>query len=379
MIFTIEGEAFQAALKQVGTVVPAKSPIPLMSSVKIVTRDGCIVLTATDMDRAIEVECAAEVEVDGDGCIAFSTLAQFVGAARKKSVRLSAEGGTAKLSAGRSRISLHVLDTADFPSIEVEEMSLATIAAADLSRVLRFGLAAASTKEVQWHLCGVRVAEHDGNTHIVGTDGGSMHMVEMVGRPDIGTGTVPTAAVDAILKLCPKDGPVMFGVQPNGWRFESEGVRIWGRCIDGAFVDYMRMIGNMGETSAIAEADAMDLRDALTVAAIGAETDGNKSRDIAVLAKPGGALVLRGRAGANGVVHAGRAEIEGAGLAEFSAGYSGKMLERGFDGIPDGQASLVVNGQGILQVAPTQEDATIRMRVIVSAMRFTQQELADVA
>ena len=253
MKVTIERNALLRSLGHVQSVVERRNTIPILSNVMLAAEGGHLALTATDLDVAIVEQVAATVTGGGATTVPAHTLFDIV---RKlpdgADVDMTLEDGERLIvTSGRSRFSLAVLDTEDFPKMsEAELPHRFQLAADDLKRLIDKARFAISTEETRYYLNGIylHVAEDEDGSHLraVATDGHRLAQVEQpvpegaIGMPGV---ILPRKTVGEIRKLVDEyDGAVDLGLSDTKIRFSFNDTVVTSKLIDGTFPDYSRVI-----------------------------------------------------------------------------------------------------------------------------------------
>lgn len=385
MIFTVESKAFTDAMSIAGRVIPAKSAWPIMLNLKIVTNDDRVTLIGSDTDTTFEADVGANVETEGVALVPYAPLAAFIKAAKSTTVRFELDDDKVKVIAGRSRISLAAGDVDVYPNQRPAEGDTATLDAPAFCKALRFALAAADDDDTRHHIAGPNLATVDGSLVIWGTDGKSAHRATIADVPDIGGGaTLPVAAAQVILSAAEKHETVKLMVSERGWHLTTADVRVWGKVIDAAFPDMARVVGQFSGWRDVIHAHRDDIATAISVATCGTEADSAKSRNLVLRTGDGEPVVIRGQKTIGGVIHAGRAEMDVTGKADFAASVSAKYFSGAITGM--GANDIIIEGctddgspyAKAVRAKPAQSDATIDMMALVMALRVSEGELADV-
>ena len=112
------------ALSQVSKIVSKGSHNPILTHVLLELDDGFIEFTGKNdsMQKTVKIECNADVDCFAIA-IEFTKLYNLCKSLQdEKIVTISIEDEKAKLSCGKSKITLSTLPASDFPSFEVGEM-----------------------------------------------------------------------------------------------------------------------------------------------------------------------------------------------------------------------------------------------------------------
>lgn len=254
MKLTIERGALLKCLTHVQGVVERRTTIPILSNILLQARDNALGLTATDMDIAIVERTSADITQEGSTTVPAHTLYDIV---RKlpdgAQIQISTEGeqGRLELRSGRSRFSLSMLPSEDFPVMAEGDLPHSFTMPADVLRNLvdrtRFAM---STEETRYYLNGIylHAADSDGTAVLrtVATDGHRLARMEVPlpsgadGMPGV---IVPRKAVGEVLKLIDEGaGDVSVSLSETKIRFAFDEVVLTSKLIDGTFPDYDRVI-----------------------------------------------------------------------------------------------------------------------------------------
>lgn len=383
MIFTTETKAFAAAVASAAKVIPAKSPWPILTNLKMVTNDDRVTLIGSDGDTTLEIDVPAQVETEGAVCVPFQPLAKFCAAARADTIKIAIDGNGAKAQAGRSRIALSAQSLDDYPNYRPPEGAPATLDGPTLCHALRFCVAAVEDSEVRYHIAGPNFSEIDGGVEVWGTDGKSAHRASISDVPQIGGGgTLPLAAAHVVLSLAEKAETVGFMIGPKGWHLTTDGKRVWGKVIEGQFPDMRRVVSQFSDWRDVATIARDDLSAAVNVATCGTDQDSQKSRNLIIRAAESKNIVMRGHKTSNGVLHAGRAETDATGISDFLGVVSSKYLVGATAGMKADdfmiEGSMSGDIAAAIRISPAQDSATLEMMALVMAIRASVEELADV-
>lgn len=215
-------------------VVEARNTIPILSTVRLVAKDGRLAATATDLD----IEISGSIEADGE--LAVCVDGKLFNAAVTKApgdIELTTEDGHLIVKSGRSRIKLPTQPIEDFPSFNAGDF-VATFDI-DLAALVAPVAFAMSTEETRYYLNGVYLHNTDTSLIAVATDGHRMvvHKAETVG--DIPAVILPRKLVGILPK-----GKVTVSLSDTKVRVVAADVTITSKLIDGTFPGYQRVIPN---------------------------------------------------------------------------------------------------------------------------------------
>jgi DNA polymerase-3 subunit beta len=220
--------AIGPALAFVRDVIPARSPIPILSAIIAEAGDGSVALRATNLDADLHAVAPIDptLSLDGNGsCVIDGRLAALISALPKTAeVTITVGDGAATLRSGRSRYKLPVLPPEDFP---------APLAA-------RFA------------------DEPSCNGHMLARV--TLPLPPLTGTwPDAGI-IMPTRAAEIVAKLaksCGSNHPITFRISRTRIDCAASGRGLTSKLIDAAFPDYRRVLPRSIAASADIDAAAL--------------------------------------------------------------------------------------------------------------------------
>lgn len=252
---TCERAALLKALGHVQSVVERRGTIPILANVKLVAEGSQVSLTATDMDIAVVETFEAKTDVDGGITVPAHMLYEIV---RKlpdgAQIELEVKDGDSKavIKSGKSRFSLSVLSSDDFPVMAEGDLPHSfTITAAECEALVEKTRFAVSTEETRYYLNGVylHAADDDGTQVLraVATDGHRLARMQIAlpdGAADIPGVIIPRKTIGELFKLVQENGVenVDIALSENKIRFVCGSAIIVSKLIDGTFPDYDRVI-----------------------------------------------------------------------------------------------------------------------------------------
>lgn len=315
MKLLLERSVLLKALSHVQSVVERRGTIPILANVKIMAEGNQVSLTATDMDIAVVEKIDAQVDVAGGATIPAHMLYEIV---RKlpdgSQIEFEVKAGDSKatIKSGKSRFTLSVLSSDDFPVMAEGDLPHSfTITAAECEALVEKTRFAVSTEETRYYLNGVylHAADDDGTQVLraVATDGHRLARMQIAlpdGAAEIPGVIIPRKTIGELFKLVQENGVehVEIALSENKIRFVCGSAIIVSKLIDGTFPDYDRVIptGNdkimevegklfaeaVDRVSVIASEKSRGIKlsvapNALTLSAVSAE-QGDATEEIAV-------------------------------------------------------------------------------------------------
>ncbi len=347
MRFTIERDAFAAAVKRASGAIMSRTNIPILECVHIKAEDNTARITGTNLDEWVAVRCDAAVTDAGAACVSAALLSAWLQASPKRAlVNVSIINGELAAVAGRATATFSTLPADQYPTPEKSDKGEEVPARLDaLAACLPF----ASNEETRHYLNGVAISEG----HFVATDGHRLCAVDVSVPRDIAA-IIPTRGVQQIVQF--SEGARLW-IGASYWRCEGENVVAGGKLIDGTFPEWTRVIPADGATGST-DADAMlsAVRQAMIVS-------GEKSKAVAI------------KADADQIEVQCRGPI---GTASGAAAYEGEAFQVGMNGKYAETALSVFSGNVVDVLAQTGGQSVMLFtckakpdtRVVVMGMRI---------
>src|ERR1700677_79267 len=255
MKINVERGAFLKALNHVQSVVERRNTIPILSKVLIEAAKGQLKLTAPDLDIEIVEALPADVLRNGSATapahMLYDIVRKLPEGAQVQAELLTGEGGRLAVSAGSSRFELSCLPREDFPQMAAGALPHKfRLAATDLKRIIDKTRFAISTEETRYYLNGIYVhAAKDTQTSVmraVATDGHRLARYELElpdGASDMPGVIVPRKTIGELRRLLDDaEGAIDIALSDTKILFDTNGVELTSKLIDGTFPDYQRVI-----------------------------------------------------------------------------------------------------------------------------------------
>lgn len=360
MRFSIEASAAAIHSAFAAKACSRKSTVPILGCVLLSVEPGRLSLLSTSLDiwarSSFEGDCEGRqgVAVDAD------LLRRFCAVAPKGSRiegALEDHGNVLRLAAGRTKAAFPALPAEDFPLMPADsEKRLAPrqIDAAAFGTALRGAVRAAATDDARYYLNGVFFEERG----LLATDGHRLiHMqLEGMGGPAI----LPREAVPLVCDLLADGG--RFGIDESAWLAESGDFRLVGKCVDGSFPDWTRVVPHDPPVQALFA--RQDIQGALKAVAF----HDDRARAVVISADADAAeiKVAMRRSDGGAVETAFPADVRSAFRTGFNAGYLDSVLEA----MPDAElAAHFGDGGSPAKVWPADGSAFLARAAVVMPMR----------
>ncbi len=237
-----------------GSIVEKRNVLPILSHIKLEADGNKLLLTATDMDLAVQLEIGAEVKHKGVITVHSETFSNIIRKVADKTLEMEFIDATSQLAihAKTYEVELSTLPAHDFPTMDnfTAKMEF-NVPASTLVTLLEMTKFAISTEETRYNLNGVYLHSVlvDGK-HILAAAATDGHRLAAF-KSNIALGSdfgiiLPRKTVNELYKIL-KDSnlseqAVTVSVGHNRVRFVCAGMTIISKLIDGTFPDYQVFI-----------------------------------------------------------------------------------------------------------------------------------------
>jgi len=253
MKFSIEREHLLRPLQLVTGVVERRQTLPVLANLLVRAADGRLEITGTDLEVELVVECAAEIEQEGEATLPARKLADIwrsLDDGAKVSVAI--EGERAVVRSGRSRFSLTTLPAADFPKVPGGESNVSiSLPQAKLRNIIDDVGFAMAQQDVRYFLNGMLLELTHNHVRAVATDGHRLAMSTV--------DTEGTDVGDRLRVIVPRKGVLELGrlldgesetielqLGGNHLRAQAGPFTMTTKLVDGQFPDYEKVVPSDG-------------------------------------------------------------------------------------------------------------------------------------
>ena len=261
MKVTISREKLLEGLTAVGATIPAKTTLPVLSNLLVETTERGLRLSGTDLDIAVSMEIAAEVDAPGAITIPAKKLSEIVRELPPAPIKLATSGEQRiTLESGRSRFKLLGLPKDEFPAFPAVKFTNPwKIRSSEVQKLISHAAFAVSAEESRPILNGVLWELRKDVMRMVATNG---HRLAKMETPWVGTGEptdfiVPPKALEQVRRLFPADEDLEIAQGANHLGFRSPFTVVYTRLIEGPYPNYDQVIPKDNDRVAIADRAAL--------------------------------------------------------------------------------------------------------------------------
>ena len=233
-------------LNAISSVVPAKTTMPILSTVLVDAGKDGIRFAATDLDISVTSRVAGTVEEPGKIAAPAKKLAEIVKSLSGDDVTFSETDGKLTVTCGRSRFVVNGRSAEDFPKLpQQESTSFFSIDPVLLIRLVSKTAYAVSTDLTRPALCGVLWDVDRSGITMVATDGHRLAKVR--GKLDLGDMArknviVPPKALSTLRHYAEGEDQITVRIGDNSISFDMEESSIYSRLLEGPFPSYEKVI-----------------------------------------------------------------------------------------------------------------------------------------
>ncbi|MFO7900837.1 MAG: DNA polymerase III subunit beta [Planctomycetota bacterium] len=263
MKLTCETKVLADSLALVASVVPTRSPKPVLGNVRLVAKEGTLELLATDLEVGIRrVLPDVTVEEPGEVLLPANQASGITREAPAQSISLRAEERTCTISYTGATYDLPCDDLADFPEMPTfNEKNAVTVKASDLRTMITRTKFAAAREQARFALNGVLFALKGEVLRLVATDGRRLAVAKGKAKNQAGVSAepiIPTKAMELLDKLMEDpEETVQIEVGESQTIAQTKAGTVCTRLVEGHFPDYQDVIPKGANKSLVAPANKL--------------------------------------------------------------------------------------------------------------------------
>lgn len=238
------------AVNQTAAVVERRNTIPVLGCLRVVPHGDKLLITATDLDMWLTVECPALCANDAPTFLLPARLMVQIlrGAEAGDTIMFSKSGDVVTMRIGQSTACLRETSlVGDFPDArDMDDAASFAIPAAKLGAVITNCAPCISTEETRYYLNGIYLHERDGALAGVATDCHRLSIYQTDAKWPVTGHIIPRKSAPMLARLCGLAGDADITVRASAdlhmLTFEGSGWVLVAKTIDVTFPDYTRVI-----------------------------------------------------------------------------------------------------------------------------------------
>ena len=275
MKLSVSKEYLLKAVSAVGSIVPAKSTMPILQNVLLdaeETGESSLKLAGTDLDISLSYRIPATVDQSGSITVPARKLIDVVKVLPNEPIKIEKTGDQITIKCGKKNIKLPGLPRDDYPSFPQKDFSGALkVSNAVVRKLVSHSGYAAGTDDDRPILKGVFWEIFPDKMSMVSTNGhrlAKVELMESLGVEENISVVVPPKSLELVDKLFSDDGELEMVIDKNHIGIREGDIVIFSRLIEGTYPNYEQVIPfyNTKEAFVNTEALADSLRLMLTLA-----------------------------------------------------------------------------------------------------------------
>lgn len=263
MKLTCLSEKFKQAIIYAERIAARSTTLPILKNILLRAQDNKLSIEATNLEIGLSVVMNAKVEKDGACTVPSKILSSFVShgiIGGNISMELTENGII--FESGTDRTVIKSMDTESFPILPKKEDTKKLILNPELlKKALENTVFSASASETRPELTGVFISFDETQMRFAATDSFRLaeSIIEFTEKPQdydyyheiIKSIIIPKNTIHELLRIM--DGTVTITVQENQIFFESDGLLLISRLIEGTYPDYEQIMPQNSQTKIIIE------------------------------------------------------------------------------------------------------------------------------
>ena len=285
MNITIDREILLENLNVISRGLPAKSPMPILTGIKLEATDTDLYMTSSNTDISVEVlisDSSLKIQAAGKTVVPGKFFIEIIRKINSKKINLYLiEDRILVIKADRGEYKLHIMDYMDYPNIDFvcleNPLELEASVLKSLIKETVFATAASEKKPI---LTGVNFKNVDGRLIATATDSFrlSQKIVSIEEYNDFNI-TIPNKSLDELLKAIDSyDEKVVLYFSNNKLLVKYKNVLFQTRLLDGNYPDTSRLIPN--EFPIVIKFNKDELVDAVERVSLLSPRDSAKDKEI---------------------------------------------------------------------------------------------------
>ena len=251
MNITIDREILLENLNIISRGLPAKSPMPILTGIKIEATDTDLYMTSSNSDISVEVLINNEnlkIATPGKTVVPGKFFIEIIRKINSKKVNLYvSDDKILVIKADRGEYKLHIMDVMDYPNIDFVCLeNHLTIEASVLKSLIKETVFATASNEKKPILTGVNFKNKEGKLIATATDSFRLSQ-KIVNIPEYNEFniTIPSKSLDELLKAIDlQEENISLYFANNKMLAKYKNVLFQTRLLDGNYPDTSRLIPN---------------------------------------------------------------------------------------------------------------------------------------
>lgn len=268
-------ENLKNAVSVVSRVLVTKPQMPILANILLETKDGQLVLTASNLETTVTLAVGAKIETPGAFTVPGRTLGEMMAGLNAEKITLTLEENNLLIAGGKFKAKIAGLPAADFPKLTDSNEKGVTwefTKAKFLDAVNKVSFAAA-LDDSRASLTGILFKPGPDSLVLAATDGFRLSVVSLpeVKNKDVESFLLPAKALLEIVRIM--EDKISLTLVSNQVIFTTGEIKIYCRCIAGKFPEFEKIIPANSSLKIVAATE--ELNKAVKLAAIFARDSAN--------------------------------------------------------------------------------------------------------
>jgi DNA polymerase-3 subunit beta len=235
------------ALSALSRITPVRAAHPILSGFMMFTKDGALVLQATDLELSLTVTVPAEVESEGCAVVTGRHLTELIRRLPEGDLTIQLMEDIQQLEVLYGQASVHISTwaVADFPALpSLPEQNKIAMEGAKWKRILRKVTVAAAPQEVRPNYAGVYIQFQSGKLKLVATDTYRLAFLSLPYQEEMPDFTlfVPVRPLGEVNRLLDDDQQLEIFWDQATIGFQTKIFTMTARLMDSQFPTYEKVI-----------------------------------------------------------------------------------------------------------------------------------------
>ena len=239
----IKTQKLQEVVNQLYTVVPRRSTMPILQTIRFKTNSHRIKVSATDLDKSMTLYLNSDIEIDV--CIPAKQLHETVNFLTSDEVDFTVKDNKVIINKNPGRATIRSgYHAEEFPIVDIPDNDAETfiIDAGILSNALSKAGSTTSKDGSHHVLTGVLLRSEGNVLNVVSADGFRLTVVKiLLGLPDFEV-IIPGTSIDPLTKILDKQSKVNMSTSESKVVFWNDNFLFTSQIVAGNFPDFKRII-----------------------------------------------------------------------------------------------------------------------------------------
>lgn len=254
MKLSLTQENLAKALNVVGRVVSGRSSLPVLSNVLLSTDANRLKLAATNLELGITYRIGCKVEEEGSITVPARLITELIAGLPGGNIELNTNDLSLQVKTSHQSSSINGISADEFPLIpEIKSKPSLSLPSDTFKDALSQVVVAASPDETRPALAGVYLYTEDNYLTIVATDSYRLaeKKVKLKSKPEKAIEViVPARTIQELVRaLGDAKGGINIYFDDNQVMFETDGIELTSRLIEGKFPNYKQIIPTTTEST----------------------------------------------------------------------------------------------------------------------------------